>query len=462
MLKNGSSEADNGDRLLYTNKAAQPDGFWHHSEGNEFLNSPHAKFRGNWGQIGCPPYSISPGNPRNPFLNPLEEIYPPEVPGSMQCNEGIMNLNGSTDSFYRSRFARAAATDLGITKFTAGGCTTCHNTHGTVNENTAGWSDSAFNATCTDCHSNSSATISPQVDLSLMYHPAGSGTPAENTARACIICHQPEGMKHLWRINTDPNYSTLGNYMDSESLSSTVSDTTGYKAVWVDLDHACGQCHGGGVSATDLPTSGTVATSPTGSKTLTVADATGFEAGKKIHIAGAGVGGSPFRTIISSVSGSTVSLSYAAVTSVSDAAVTVSGNPAAAGAPYLTRTQIAESAKTIHNGNVNTMTCSVCHTIGAGHHAIGTTECLTCHTARLHTGVLPPSGNPSYNSSTGLVTPGTGCLGCHGPGGLATHNTNTIIADGIGDNHHSNHGTCTACHGAYGGEAPNKRGKNPG
>ncbi len=456
LLTNGSTTSDMGAKLLYTNRAAQPDGFSHHADGNEFLNSPHAKFKGNWGQIGCPPYSIVPGDPSFPGTPP--RVNYPIVPTGEYCSRAIMNFNGTTTaSLYFSKFARAVVVDLGQNTSTAGGCTSCHNVHETTNENSSGWSAGAFNATCTDCHSNPAATITvSQVNLSLMYHPTGPGTPMENPAKACSICHQPEGMKHLWRINTDPNYITFPTYTNSESLASTAVDTTGYNAVWVDLDHACGQCHGGGVSATDLATTGTIDTSPTGSKTLTVDDATGFAAGKKIHIADAGVSGGPFKTIISSVSGSTVNLSYAVVSSVAGAAVTVSGNPAAEGAPYLTGTQIAESAKTIHDGNVNSMTCSVCHTIGTGHHVTGTTSCSTCHTARLHTLVLPPSGNPSYNSEH--VTPGTGCLGCHGPGGLATHNT--ITADGADDNHHSNAGSCTSCHGASGGEAPNNAGKS--
>ncbi len=38
----------------FTNKQQQPDGFAHHPDGPEFLNSPHAKFTGTWGDMGCP------------------------------------------------------------------------------------------------------------------------------------------------------------------------------------------------------------------------------------------------------------------------------------------------------------------------------------------------------------------------------------------------------------------------
>ena len=46
---------------------------------------------------------------------------------------------------------------------------------------------------------------------------------------------------HLWRINTDPNYHTMG-----ATEANTAPDVgEGYtNAAWVDIEHACGQCHG--------------------------------------------------------------------------------------------------------------------------------------------------------------------------------------------------------------------------
>ena len=69
---------------------------------------------------------------------------------------------------------------------------------------------------CISCHSNPKATISPQVSVSTTRHKGGPGTPFENAATdpssACVICHQPPGIKHLWRISTDPNYTLYGDY----------------------------------------------------------------------------------------------------------------------------------------------------------------------------------------------------------------------------------------------------------
>lgn len=344
---------------VFTNKQQQPDGFAHYPDGPEFLNSAHAKFTGPWGQIGCPPYAI----------NGYGSSITPYAPGApTECTPGTMNLDGSTSSSYASKFAQAAKVDLtGVSDSVAGSCSTCHDVHKPLNENTAGMSASV-RVGCTDCHSSSKATVSPQVNL--INHPNGSGTPLENVATdpssACRICHQPPGIRHIWRINTDASYSTYGDYTSAYpvngssaaaaaknvNLSNTAPDGAYSNAVWIDLDNACGQCHGGGVSETDVTTTGSVtagSTDGTSINALTVADATGFASGKEVTIAGAGVAGADFKTIIAKVSGTTVYLTYPAVTTVSGATVTVAGNPTANDAPYMTKAQLANYATGIHS-----------------------------------------------------------------------------------------------------------------
>jgi hypothetical protein len=344
----------------FTNKQQQPDGFAHHPDGPEFLNSSHAKFTGPWGQIGCPPYAI----------NGYGSSITPYAPGPpTECTPGTMNLDGSTSSAYASKFAQAAKVDLtGVSDREAGSCVTCHDVHKPLNENTAGMSASVRVA-CTDCHSSSKATISPQVNLSVINHSAGPGTPLEHAATdpssACRICHAPSGIKHIWRINTDESYSTYGDYTyaypvngpsaatapKNVNLSNTAPDGTYTDAVWIDLDIACGQCHGGGVSETDVTTTGSVTAGSTDGSTinpLTVADATGFASGKEVMIAGAGWAGADFKTVIARVSGTTVYLTYPAVTSVTGATVTVAGNPTANGASYKTKATLATTAKGMH------------------------------------------------------------------------------------------------------------------
>ncbi|HEY3549228.1 MAG TPA: hypothetical protein VGK17_24395, partial [Propionicimonas sp.] len=361
----------------YTNRQQQPDGFAHHPDGPEFLNSPHAKFTGNWKDIGCPPYAINgyagvdPSNPSKPAVGTA-------------CTPGTMNLDGATTSKYGSKFAQAAKTDLtGISDVAAGSCATCHDLHKPLSENTAGMGGSV-KTECTACHANATATVSPQIALASIRHPRGAGTPLANAdadpSSACISCHQPPGIKHLWRINTDANYTIYGDYTYAYpvngakaqstgnsnapglvNLSHTAPDGSYANAVWVDLDNACGQCHGGGVSATESVTTGSiVAGSTDGShiNALTVANVTGFASGKEVEIAGAGWAGADFKTIIAKVvpdaspaiSG-TVYLTFPTVTTVTNAVVTVPGNPHDAAAPYFTRVQLAAFAQGMHPSN---------------------------------------------------------------------------------------------------------------
>jgi hypothetical protein len=369
----------------FTNKQQQPDGFAHHPDGNEFLNSPHAKFTGTtFGSMGCPPYAI---NGYGPSITP----YTPGAP--TECTPGTMNLDGLTSSLYTSKFAQAAKIDLvGVSDTVAGSCVTCHDVHKPLNENVAGMSQSVIVA-CTDCHSNTAATVSPQVDLSRITHLGGAGTPLENAASdpssACRICHQPPGIKHIWRISTDATYTMYGDYTyaypvngasaaaaaKNVNLSHYAADGTYANAMWIDLDNACGQCHGGGVSEADITTTGSITAGSSDGSTinpLTVADATGFASGKEVTIAGAGVAGAAFKTIIAKVSGTTVYLTYPAVTSVTGAPVTVSGNPTANGAPYLSKSALSTYATGIHNGVITTTTTS----------STSTTTTLPCTSAR--------------------------------------------------------------------------------
>jgi hypothetical protein len=360
---------------VFTNKQQQPDGLAHHPDGNEFLNSPHAKFVGTtFGSMGCPPYAI---NGYGASITP----YAPGAP--TECSVGTMNLTGVTNSLYTSKFARAAKVDLlGVSDRAAGSCVTCHDVHKPLNENVAGMSQSVSVA-CTDCHASPGAIVSPQIDLSTIYHVGGPGTPLENAvadpSSACQVCHQPPGLKHIWRINTDPTYTTTGDYTYAYPVngasaaaaaknvnpSHTAPDGDYPNAVWIDLDNACGQCHGGGFSPGPITTTGSIMAGSTDGltiNTLTVADARGFESGREVTIAGAGVAGADFKTVIAKVSGTTVYLTYPAVTSVTGATVTVNGNPPANGVFYLTRDQLAVFARGMHGPASTTTTTIVAST----------------------------------------------------------------------------------------------------
>jgi hypothetical protein len=131
-----------------------------------------------------------------------------------------------------------------------GSCMTCHDMHwGLADSNSKA---EPFKRECTTCHSHpageASASGAPQINLATINHLKTKGTPLENwttdPTEACETCHMPlsapgSSPMHLWRINTDPTYKTMG-----ASQANIAADGSYANAAWVDLDHACGQCHG--------------------------------------------------------------------------------------------------------------------------------------------------------------------------------------------------------------------------
>lgn len=125
-----------------------------------------------------------------------------------------------------------------------GNCMTCHDVHWSI-ESTDPEAE-PFRRECTTCHVNpgTSASGAPQIDLTTINHLKTTGTPLENWLTdpdaACETCHMPKSggagssPMHLWRISTDSSYVTMG---------ATQANTTVDGSAWVDIDHACGQCH---------------------------------------------------------------------------------------------------------------------------------------------------------------------------------------------------------------------------
>jgi len=267
-----------------------------HPAGNQFLNSPHAKFTGTWDNV------ITIGSYASNFMKPVAS--------------GGMNESG---------------------------CMGCHNIHQSlvVAEHT----EPFFNE-CTTCHTKSIAG---------MLHPVGGETPAGlsggNANVACEACHMPEGL-HLWRINTNAAYSTFPvGAASANAKANTSPDGTYAQAAWVDLDIACGKCHGGG--SAHYATTGTMAAL---SSTITVADATGFAPGVRIRIAGARENGADWDTYVKSVTGDVVTVATPPTGTQSTAAVSVTNaavevNPTAHGAGYINKTVLAAYAAGIHNDN---------------------------------------------------------------------------------------------------------------
>jgi len=160
--------------------------------------------------------------------------------------------DGSATSGAAGYWVADGETSTGIPADTSqGNCMTCHDVHWAIAS--AEPEAEPLRRECTTCHMNSGASVSnaPQVDLVTINHIKTAGTPLENWAthpdESCESCHMPlsapaEGdssLMHLWRISTDPNYVTMG-------VNKANLDADG--KAWVDIDHACGQCHGGGTS----------------------------------------------------------------------------------------------------------------------------------------------------------------------------------------------------------------------
>lgn len=143
----------------------------------------------------------------------------------------------------------------------AGNCTTCHNVHNSLF--VAAQEEEALRRTCEDCHVHNSSTgatvaSAPQVEVARMKHPTGPGTPfAHGEGESCVVCHMPKPTSadfpmHVWRINPADAYSTFPTAAEfgigataTKKNANTSPDGTYTNAVWVDIDLACGQCHGG-------------------------------------------------------------------------------------------------------------------------------------------------------------------------------------------------------------------------
>ncbi|MFN7975976.1 MAG: carboxypeptidase regulatory-like domain-containing protein [Acidobacteriota bacterium] len=283
----------------YHNSVAFPS----HPHSNQLLNSPHGEYTGKWSEIATSKFGAGYGS-------------------DFQIDGEIVNA-GNT-------------------------CTGCHNVHAGV---VAG--AEPFEKTCTDCHSTA-GDIAPQINLALINHLAGPGTPLEDMgtepSEACVVCHMPGG-KHLFRINTSAGYSTfpMPAAINGNVSANTAPEGGFTNAVWNDLDASCGQCHGGGTAK--VTTTGDIAT---GSATLTVASAAGLLANERITIANAGAYLAPnvydtFETYIKTVAGNTVTLAGKATHGVTGSAVVQ--NPTKNSAPYYTKAALAGVASGMHDSS---------------------------------------------------------------------------------------------------------------
>ena len=193
--------------------------FYGHSTGMEYLNSAHGQFSGNFQQVTD--------------LTKYNSVFVKEGTGLLYPGEPVTEPRG-------------------------GGCVTCHDVHqSTVAAVNA---EAPFKKQCPDCHFQGSL-----ISMANIKHPTGAGTPLgdlSDIAAACVTCHMPkpyngEGLtSHLWRINVDAGYRTFpteGEWNAGQKTAFTAPMGEYANAVWIDLDLACGQCHGGGTDQATNP-----------------------------------------------------------------------------------------------------------------------------------------------------------------------------------------------------------------
>lgn len=194
-----------------------------HEPGQDFLNSPHARFTGSL----------------------------------IQNAQHSADLSVSLSGTYASYFSQNP-TDP--TKNY--GCVGCHDPHQSTVASVQG--AKPIVQTCDQCHSLAK-TI-----LQTINHPTGPLTPFPTGTQAdipgaCVTCHMQAALgratSHLFRINTDASYRTYPtpdqfytlnvNALGTATEYSNLSDVSYPAAAWQDVDLACGQCHVGGDGVTN-------------------------------------------------------------------------------------------------------------------------------------------------------------------------------------------------------------------
>ncbi len=264
-----------------------------HVLGNSFLNSVHSRFTGSIVPNKLGKYDIAGGTYASNFSGLVcrtsttlgsGSILKTKADGTLiknlaDCN-AANNKPAGTVGYWQSEGQ--------------GKCTTCHDVHQSIVP--AVGAAEPFVRECGTCHEDSTnaggykAAGVPQTNPAIMSHPNGRLSPFDTSLykNACEKCHMPKSTSegfpmHLWRINTDASYDTFPSRaafyggscsINPETLVSaatctlaggtwtavpkdrrakTAADGAYANAVWVDLDAACGQCHGGGTDSTSNP-----------------------------------------------------------------------------------------------------------------------------------------------------------------------------------------------------------------
>lgn len=224
-----------------------------HVLGNSFLNSPHARFTGKIVPNALGKYDLqdTTGNDDGNAVKfdsnfqgyTCWQSSTSSSPAKTMIVDGVIKEIKTKADCENLYGAGAWRSDV------QGTCVTCHDVHNSLFvEETR---EAAHRKVCTDCHSKT-------LTVNTINHPIRAGTPFDAAgADRCVTCHMPRATSsgfpmHLWRINTDASYSTFPSATEfgigapaTKKIANSAADGSYTNAVWVDVDYACGQCHGG-------------------------------------------------------------------------------------------------------------------------------------------------------------------------------------------------------------------------
>ena len=253
--------------------AATTHDFSGHPIGNEFLNSPHQRFNGTAVPNALGKYDIAPWTPGTTSSFAATGTFGTQF-NDMKCSQSTYYAGGQVHEV-KTQSDCTTAGGAWSARTDQGTCTSCHDTHNSIFTNSG---KDPIKRECTDCHSAGTNMNKTQaVPVTVFNHPqggVGSGTPFDTNlgGSSCEVCHMPiassSGFKmHLWRVNTDPNYSTfptLTAFNAGQKLANTITEnyvaangsTASYSnAIAMDVDLVCGQCHGGSAGSTAVKNS---------------------------------------------------------------------------------------------------------------------------------------------------------------------------------------------------------------
>lgn len=235
-----------------------------HVLGGSFMNSPHGQFTGTIAPNSLGKYDIVDSG--STYASAFKGYTCWQSPTSNSPAK-TMIVGGEVHEIKTKTDCETLYGAGAWRPDTQGNCTTCHDIHQSLF--VAG--QEGLRKECNNCHENAGyaadVPAARQVNAATINHLKTSNTPFDTSlyVNACEVCHMPKATSggfsmHLWRINTDPAYRTFPTAAEfgigaAATLKNgrAAADGAYTNAVWVDVDLACGQCHGGGSNPTDNP-----------------------------------------------------------------------------------------------------------------------------------------------------------------------------------------------------------------